>query len=228
MIVNNSCAGTEQSSQASSQWASYAKAAGLGAFALGVASSADAAVIVNGGTYNGATPVFPLVINPVSYTGANQFNIDGAGLADLSLGTGGYGTAFARDTQAGYVAGKVFTAGHPADYAQAFAAGSTIDSSATVASNFYGAQVLSKPSFSAPSFLGFQTTEGYFGWMQLSLTPRPGDGLIVITIDGWAIQDSGAPIQAGVSTDIPEPNCLALLAAGSVGILARRRLKKAA
>lgn len=226
MVVENSR--DRVHSKSSKQWASYAKAASLGAFALGAASTAEAAVIVNGGTYNGSAPTFPLVINPVSYTGANQFNIDGVGLADLSLGTGGYGTAFARDTQAGYVAGKVFTAGHPADYAQAFAAGASINASSTVASIFYGAQVLSNPSFSTPGFLGFQTTAGHFGWMKLSLAPRPGDGLIVITIDEWAIQDSGAPIQAGATTDVPEPNCLALLAAGAAGVLARRRLKNAA
>jgi hypothetical protein len=227
MLVDNS-ARIQPESGSSKQWASYAKAASLGAFALGVASPADAAVIVNGGTYNGAAPSFPLVINPVSYTGANQFNIDGAGLADLSLGTGAYGTAFARDTQAGYVAGKVFTAGHPADYAQAFAAGSSINASSTQASIFYGAQVLSNTSFSTPSFLGFQTSAGNFGWMQLSLAPRASDGLIVVTIDGWAMEDSGAPIAAGSTTSIPEPNCLALLAAGSAGILARRRRKNAA
>jgi len=224
MVFRNSHTRSQSAYEAAKQWASYAKAAGLGAFALGAASTADAAIIVNGGTYNGAAPTFPLVINPISYTGANQFNIDGVGLADLSLGTGGYRTAFARDTQAGYVAGKVFTAGQPADYAQAFAAGASISASSTVASLFYGAQVLSTPSFSTPSFLGFQTTAGYFGWMKLSLAPRDADGLIVITIDQWAIEDSGAPIQAGV----PEPNCLALLAAGSAGILARRRRKNAA
>lgn len=226
MAVKNSETHSRTTPEPTKQWASYAKAAGLGAFALGAASSGDAAVIHNGGTYNGAAPTFPLVINPVSYTGANRFNIDGAGLDDFALGTGGYSTVFARDLglePGNPLGGMVLTSGEAnAYYTFAFAANAAIDGAAPQSKNNYGARTLGLASF-APGFLGFKTSEGNFGWMKLSVASRDGDGLKIITIDEWAIEDSGAAILAGSLTSIPEPNSLALLAAGSIGLLARRR-----
>lgn len=211
-----------QSKQYSAKrWANYAKAAGLGAFALGATSNADAAIVKNGGTYNGAAPAFPLVINPVSYAGANAFDIDGDTINDFGMGTGNYNSAFGFE---GTGSGTIFTSGHPADYAMAFAGGALIDGNETTATAFYGAEVLSKPSFVAPGYMGFQTSNGSFGWMSLTLSEN-STPLTVITIHEWAINDMGGGIQAGT---VPEPNSLALLAAGSIGLLARRRLTNAA
>jgi hypothetical protein len=213
-------------------WATYAKAAGLGAFALGAASSADAAIVHNGGTYNGAAPTFPIVINPPSYTGENVFNFDGAGLDDIALGTGNYGTAFGRDLglEGGTLGGMIFTSEDIAGtyYTEAFTTGDLIDGTAVQSKVNYGSRTLSAGSFGGSGgYLGFKTSAGYFGWMDLTLSnvdTAGGDTRKIITINGWAIDDSGAAIGAGV----PEPNTLALLAAGSVGILARRRRKQAA
>jgi hypothetical protein len=217
------------------RWASYAKAAGLGAFALGAASNADAAHILNGGTYNGSVPSFPIVINPASYTGANRFNIDGVGLDDFALGTGNYGTSFGRDMglePGNPLGGMIFTSEDTANlyYTEAFAANDVIDGTAVQSKVNYGSRTLSGGSFGGSGgFLGFKTSSGNFGWMKLTLTqvnPAGGDTRKIITIDQWGLDDTGAGIPAG--SFIPEPNSLALLAAGSVGILARRRQKQAA
>lgn len=227
MIVKNDR--LEQDS--TKRWASYAKAAGLGAFALGAASSADAAIIANSGTYNGAAPTFPIVISPPSYTGANLFNVDGVGLDDIALGTGNYGVSFGRDMglQGGTLGGMIFTSEDTAGlyYTEAFTGGDVIDGTAVQSQVNYGSRTLSFGSFGGSGgFLGFKTSDGNFGWMDLTLSEvGSGDTRKIITINGWAYDDSGAAILAG---NVPEPNTLALLAAGSVGILARRRRKQAA
>lgn len=203
----------------SREWVGYACAAGLGAFALGAGSSADAAIISNAGTHNGAGPVFDIVINPVSYTGANAFDIDNDGVQDVRLGTGGYNTAFADDGDTD--AGTVFTgSGEVFNYATAFAPNALIDGSAVEAGVFYGAQVLNSGTFTSGGYLGIQTSQGYFGWLDLLVEPSAVGGNTRITVRGWAYEDSGAAIEAGA---VPEPASLMLLAAGSVGLMARRR-----
>ena len=200
------------------EWIGYACAAGMGAFALGTATTVDAAIVTNAGTYNGAAPVFDIVINPVSYTGANAFDIDNDGVQDVRLGVGGYNTAFADDGDTD--AGTVFTAsGDAFAYATAFAPGALIDGSAVEAGTFYGAQVLNSGTFNT-GYLGIQTSQGYFGWMDLLVEPGVVGGNTRITVLGWAYDDSGAGIEAGA---VPEPASLMLLATGAMGLTARRR-----
>ena len=201
------------------EWAGYACAAGMGAFALSAGTNANAAIVVDAGTYNGAAPVFDIVINPVSYTGANAFDLDNDGVQDVRLGTGGYNTAFADDGDVD--AGTVFTgSGEAFNYATAFAPGAVIDGSATEAGVFFGAQVLNSSTFTSGGYLGIQTSQGYFGWMDLLIEPGAAGGNTRITVRGWAYDDSGAAIQAGA---VPEPTSLMLLAAGAVGTAVRRR-----
>lgn len=201
------------------EWVGYACAAGMGAFALGAGSTADAAIISNAGTYNGAAPVFDIVINPVSYTGANAFDIDNDGVQDVRLGTGGYNTAFADDGDTD--AGTVFTgSGEAFNYAAAFAPSALIDGSAVEAGVFYGAQVLNSGSFASGGYLGVQTSQGYFGWLDLLVESAAVGGNTRITVRGWAYEDSGAAIGAGV---VPEPASLMMLASGAIGVMARRR-----
>lgn len=194
----------------------------MGAFALGTGSNADAAIIANAGTYNGAAPSFDIVINPISYTGANAFDIDNDGVQDVRLGVGGYNTAFADDGDTD--AGTVFTAsGEVFNYATAFASGTLIDGSAVEAGIFYGAQVLNSSTFN-PGYLGIQTSQGYFGWLGLLVEPGAMGGNTRITVRGWAYEDSGAGIPAGA---VPEPASLMLLATGAVGLMVRRRKQSA-
>ena len=184
------------------EWSKYVHAAGLGAFALGLGNAADAAIISNGGTYNAALPEFDIVIDPIAYTGANVFDLDNDGVQDVRLGTGGYNTAFADDGDTD--AGMVFTAsGDAFAYATAFAPDATIDGTAVEAGSFYGSQVLNSGTFAAAGYMGLQTSQGYFGWMSMTIEPGVVDGNTRITVHGWAYEDTGAAIAAGDS-GVPE------------------------
>lgn len=84
---------------------------------------------------------------------------------------------------------------------------------------------------------GIQLGNGDYGWIRLRIDsdgvqqplsvltgdPALQDGLGFpdrLTVIDWAVEDSGAPIQAGA---IPEPSTLALLAAGAAGLARLRR-----
>jgi len=67
-----------------------------------------------------------------------------------------------------------------------------------------------------------------FGWLQLSKTSTgtPTADPTGVTVVDWAYEDSGAAIAAG-ATGVPEPSCLALLAAGAMGVMVRRNRARA-
>ena len=221
--------------ESANRWAGYVKAASLGAFALGVAGTADANIVSNNSKHNGAPLTPGLMIFPPTLAYQNAFDIDNDGTVDFYLGSGGYGSAFGYDNTTG---GTVFTSADPNNYAEAFAQGAIIDGTASPAGNFFSVEVLDNTPGTAfgagPNIgdttngnMGFVTSLGYFGWMDLQVE-NVGDQSfnaiddLKITILDWAYENTGAGIPAGV----PEPNSLMLLAAGSVGLLARRRRKK--
>lgn len=220
------------------EWHGYARAAGLAALTVGtVTAGANAAVIVNMGSFGYYTDKrtitsadLPIVINPISYTGVNPFDFDGDGVQDLRLGTGNYNQTFANDGDTG--AGTVFTSATAEDYLRAFAPGATIDATATVAGVKYGANQIASGDFTSGGFLGFQTSQGFFGYLDLLIEP----GAVTngnkqnarITVRGFAFEDTGAPIAAGATAAVPEPTSLALLAAGAVGLSIRRGKRKSA
>lgn len=226
----------KQNDSSTSRWASYAKAAGVGALTMGAAGTADAAIEVNGGTHNDVSPSLPIIIDPVSYGYRNSFDIDGDGSRDFFMGTGNYASAFAQLDGAN-TAGMILTsAPNPYDYATAFAAGATIDSSSDVAVS--AVAVIQEEDGDGPmggptplddgrAFLGFKTSLGYFGFMDVETVTVPDAGFngspdLQLIIHGWAVETSGAGIQTFA---IPEPSSLAMLAAGSLGLAARRRRK---
>jgi PEP-CTERM motif len=81
----------------------------------------------------------------------------------------------------------------------------------------------------APAFLGVEFFEGglgHFGWIELQVLNGPFGYGYNINVTGWAYNTTaGAAIDAGQTSSIPEPGSLslALLAAGSAGVLAWRR-----
>lgn len=208
--------------QTDPMWAGYLKAASLGAFTFGAAGVAQGAIISNAGTFQGVAPTFDIVINPVSYTGANPFDVDGDGVTDIRLGTGGYNSAFADDGGSNAAgAGVVFTSTPYAyNYLEAFEEGEVIGPSSAVATIRYLSNQFLPETFATGGYLGFKTSQDYFGWMDLLVERGAAGGNARVTVRGWAYQDNGDAIAAG---EVPEPGSLALLAAGALGIAARRR-----
>ncbi len=89
-----------------------------------------------------------------------------------------------------------------------------------------------------PGYIGIKFDPGdgtKYGWIHIASVEsrfggdrfRHGDATSTYTykIDGWAYDDSGAPIAAG-TTVVPEPTSMALFAAGAATIMAKRRMKK--
>jgi hypothetical protein len=120
------------------------------------------------------------------------------------------------------------------DTAARLAGGDPIGSSQTY--TFESSPLLATPDGQGPwaaassgDFLGIQFTEAtvhggnpVFGWIRMTKgenTPATGEPSGINIVD-WAYDDSGAQIAAGAG--VPEPSSLALLAAGAVGLMARR------
>ncbi|MCU1235913.1 MAG: hypothetical protein JWP63_3880 [Candidatus Solibacter sp.] len=86
---------------------------------------------------------------------------------------------------------------------------------------------------SATGFAGIRFNQGgnpYYGWIRLHATIGPGNAVTTTAID-WAYNDvTGQSIKAGegVPSAAPEPSTIsmALLAAGSAGVLAWRKRRK--
>jgi hypothetical protein len=80
-------------------------------------------------------------------------------------------------------------------------------------------------------FAGLRFTQGglkHFGWLRLKFIEDAKGIPDAITAIDWAYNDvAGAPIRAGQTSSVPEPDgkALALLAAGSLGLLALRKYR---
>lgn len=112
--------------------------------------------------------------------------------------------------------------------------GTTIDSSSPLVTattgGFLNNNTVGDWVGAGTGYVGVKITEAgvnggnpMFGWVQISKansgTPT-GDPTGINIID-WAYENTGAAIAAG-DTGVPEPSCLALLAAGAMGVMVRR------
>jgi len=95
----------------------------------------------------------------------------------------------------------------------------------------------------SPGFLAFEFKDSTqagspmrYGWVGISLANgnlSSGNDFPMLTVSGWAYDDSGAPIPMGATASVPEPSAAALLALGALtlgaaGVRSWRRNRAAA
>lgn len=96
--------------------------------------------------------------------------------------------------------------------------------------NFYGYNVNSlflydgdntSPNFGSDSFMGFRSSNGHYGWLEVTWDYTTGDFEIL----GGAFEDvAGVGIEAGAVAAVPEPaSVLGTLGLLSAGAFVRRR-----
>jgi PEP-CTERM motif len=231
------------------KWGAYAAAAGA---ALATTTRADADIIYSGVLDITVTPpASQLFVKKVSTKSISinhhrlaaraadtLHNLPGSSFRLLSANLRGVGLGFGASfsTTASYGARNfknalIYNVGqaiHPAaTNVYAFLAGS--ESAATFPRR-YG------PIYAPGSgFVGFQTSGGDLGWVDVKLTVGPGpiapasqDFLDQLEIISYAYNGvPGAPINAGQTSNVPEPGSLALglLAIGASGLIAWRKCR---
>jgi len=210
-------------------WGAYAAAAGA---ALAMSTNASAAIIfstvdltvsVTPGpdsaafSVGGAMEVIALhhkTLSVQSQTGAALVG-PGGGLAHLELV--GYASS-------GRILAQRYLAG------QAILAAGTLSNHATLHYKVLAAGAGPENGDFYPGatngFVGFENAAGDLGWLHLQVTIDGRGYPTQLELIGWAYNDvAGAPIDAGQTTETPEPGtaALGLLALGAVGILALRK-----
>lgn len=211
----------QQPNQSTSKWATlkkgaaYSLAAGA---ATTMASDADAAL-----NYSGEQNIS---INQFSALDLD-LNLDAQG--DVLLKNYVFGTNYQGAT-VNYFPGSLVTFTTGLTYVSALSFGDTIDAG-TVGSFFgsmaYSANPDSQFDSVTDAYIGLSFPAGpdtYYGWIRVDVNNAAG----TFVVKDWAYQDiSGKGITAGAAP-VPEPGTLGLLAAGSLGLAAMRRRKKAA
>ena len=133
--------------------------------------------------------------------------------------------------------GLGFAAGSSAASPVNFAAGQTIDSSANFVQNNNSlfrsgvSSPVSSPDFDSGSYMGFKTTSGRYGWMEVTWTSATSQFQILSAAYEDVIGTGILAGEAGGSAAVPEPeqvaSSLLLLALGSAGVaIQRQRAKK--
>lgn len=115
------------------------------------------------------------------------------------------------------------------------AAGTLINASSAFGANVVAIE-LQGPNLKAPGVnIAGLTDPGYFGvtfnngdgarygWIDVALAPHVTGTPFEATLEGWGYEDSGAGIQAGAVSPVPEPTTLTLMAMGLIGVGAMRR-----
>jgi hypothetical protein len=211
------------------RWYAYALA---GAGTIAAAPSAHATVIYTAASVN-STATCSLGVGGSCGSMVNGFNIlvdlNGDSVNDFSLQAGvSQSTAY------------LHFAGFDADVLQqtgigtvAFTSGQSIGPATAPLTTYASPNYLTPSSVwgNGDQFLGLRLVVGpntYYGWAELASTFN-GSNVYSVTLEGYAYDDSGAPIAAGYTGIIPEPGTagLVLLALGSGGLLAWRKRKQA-
>jgi hypothetical protein len=223
------CPSTNSQPKASKLRAAYSLAAGAATAAVGIsAAPADAAIhysgLYNMSLTNGIGPL-PLDLDYAPGFGSPDINLN-----SYSLGGVPYMSASVK-----YFPGKlvVSNAAFPY-YVSALKSGDSIGPSTISATAFSGILASAtnandefenvKNAFIGLSYPDFGPV--YYGWIRVDIDRAAAK----FVVKDWAYDDSGAAILAGDTGNgfVPEPGTLGLLAAGSAGLVAMRRRRKAA
>jgi hypothetical protein len=129
----------------------------------------------------------------------------------------------------GPTAGIAFTGGYASP--RNFASGELIDAAANFTSDFltavfrvqYPYGTLAAPDFGPNSFIGFRTSGGSFGWLEVTWSQAAAEFQILA---GAYESEPGVGIRAGQAVPEPATNALAALALGG-GAYARWRRRRA-
>jgi hypothetical protein len=221
-------------------WPAYAAAVGSG---LALASAADAAIIYSGPENITVAATAPGTPGGTMHSGvllkiAPGHSLEIGALARHFVQGGGLASAGLFSDRQG---GGVFTTnrglGPIHEFPKGASIGGTLQSSAAAVVAFSAPNGFRATlgSFVGPTgYAGFKLANGDLGWIRLKGTTSFGPPDVSLTALGWAYNDvAGAPITAGETaapaSPVPEPSslALALMAAGSAGVLAWRKRRQA-
>lgn len=201
--------------EAARRGAAYTMAA---AAAIG-ATDADAAVVESG----------PQDISIAQFNSQN-LNLDGDAYADILLKNyvflgGNYQGAYVN-----FAPGKVVGFFSGFGYASALGPGSVIDAATTAGGPFQASLAYGGNNPNAQfnsvdrAFIGLAfpiNAVTHYGWVRVSIDNTAG----TFVINDWAYEDQPG---VGITTPVPEPGTLGMLAAGAAGVTALRRRRSAA
>ena len=204
------------------------------------AGSASIAALFTASAANATIIYFNTPITSDNTTNGDvSWNIDGVGGDEAILRNSSYSysgsTYFYKNLSA---TGNSFGVGNAASALLGFAANESISNGRgfnDVFSLFYNASLDSVANITsgASTYIGFQFKPSgtmLYGWANVTLTDGGSFGTFVI--NEWAYDDTGASIQTGQTSAVPEPATyaagLGLLALGAAGLRRWRKQKNAA
>ncbi len=163
---------------------------------------------------------------------SQDLNLDGDAYNDILLKNYVFGGGPYQGVYVNFAPGKVVGLFSGFGYATALNTGDLIDATTTAGGPFQASLAYGGNNPNAQfnsvtgAFIGLEfpiNATSHFGWIRVDIDNAAGTFNIV----DWAYEDQpGVGINAG--DGIPEPGSLALLAAGAVGLAAKRRRKTSA